>query len=214
MSVRATVPLQASYIKWVINSIVRNRWGKTNTLLMSEWTVRPVGGDRHTGAARRAHVVPGCKTVLLGNGNAPTGNNRKSRRTSGVITVAERSRVALTHTPTVFILLATERSPLPLYRLRTPDLLPLNLPRERLMFHWTLYTSVQLLNDFQITKTLLLYFKCSIAKKTIRLLKMLTYLLSFVSFQGPLIPAAFTNGYHWKCYSTNILREYYILISF
>lgn len=54
------------------------------------------------------HVVPGCKTVLLGNGNAPTGNNRKSRRTSGVITVAERSRAALTHPLAIFILLANE----------------------------------------------------------------------------------------------------------
>lgn len=53
-------------------------------------------------------MVPVCKTVLLGNGNAPTGNNRKSRRTSGVITTAERSRAALTHPLAVFILLAAE----------------------------------------------------------------------------------------------------------
>lgn len=53
-------------------------------------------------------MAPGCKTVLLGNGNTPTGNNTKSRSTSGVITVAGRSRVALTHPLPVFILLATE----------------------------------------------------------------------------------------------------------
>lgn len=73
-------------------------------------------------------MVPGCKTILLGNGNAPTGNNRKSRRTSGVITVAERSRAALTHPLAVFILLATE--PATALSTANQNLLPLNLPRE------------------------------------------------------------------------------------
>lgn len=68
-----------------------------------------------TGRLNSARVVPGRKTVLLGNGNAPMGNNRKSRRTSGVITNAARSRAALTHPLNVFILFATESS------LLTPD---------------------------------------------------------------------------------------------
>lgn len=66
-----------------------------------------MNGAPADGARSAAHVAPGCKTVLLGNRNAPTGNNRKSRTTSGVITAAERSRVALTHPLAVFILLAT-----------------------------------------------------------------------------------------------------------
>lgn len=136
-----------------------------------------------------AHVVPGCKTVLLGNGNAPTGNNRKSSRTSGVITVAERSRVVLTHPLAVFILSGTA---LPLYRLRTKLTTfksaprEVNVPLNALYVHWIIAET-----RYSPILRILSFYKWNAQLNSNRFL--------FFPFQGPLIPAAFTNGYHWKC---------------
>lgn len=63
-----------------------------------------------------------------------------------------------------------------------------------------------LTDSFYIVKT----FTITFVKVLTLECHLITDHVLYLSFQGPLIPAAFTNGYHWKCHSTNILRKYTI----